>query len=92
LIGRRFIESTAFAETDENKKFIAQSHKPWRARRSLRLKFRARCCRIVPNRKRGAVVSAVLVHVRVEPAHFDWRWRERPVLALLAWEAWLAIR
>jgi len=24
---------------------------------------------------------------RVEPAHFDWRWRERPALALLAWEA-----
>jgi hypothetical protein len=22
-----------------------------------------------------------------EPAHFDWRWRERPALALLAWEA-----
>ena len=29
---------------------------------------------------------------RVEPAHFDWRWRERPALALLAWEACLAIR
>ena len=28
----------------------------------------------------------------MEPAHFDWRWRERPVLALLAWEAQLAIR
>jgi hypothetical protein len=40
----------------------------------------------VPNRN-GAVTSAVLVHLRVEPAHFDWRWRERPVLALLAWEA-----
>src|ERR1700730_17994431 len=37
-----------------------------------------------PNRN-GAVTSAVLVHLRVEPAHFDWRWRERPVLALLAW-------
>src|SRR5438105_5459500 len=24
---------------------------------------------------------------RVEPAHFDWHWRERPALALLAWEA-----
>src|SRR6202790_5862017 len=35
----------------------------------------------------GAVASAVPVHLRVEPAHFDWRWRERPVLALLAWEA-----
>jgi hypothetical protein len=23
----------------------------------------------------------------VESAHFDWRWRERPALALLAWEA-----
>jgi hypothetical protein len=41
---------------------------------------------IVPNRN-GAVTSAVLVHLRVEPAHFDWRWRERPVLALLGWEA-----
>jgi hypothetical protein len=46
---------------------------------------------MVPN-KNGAVTSAVLVHLRVEPAHFDWRWRERPALALLAWEAWLAIR
>ena len=35
----------------------------------------------------GAVTSAVPVHLRVEPAHFDWRWRERPALALLAWEA-----
>ena len=35
----------------------------------------------------GAVTSAVLVHLRVEPAHFDWRWRERPALTLLAWEA-----
>jgi hypothetical protein len=41
---------------------------------------------IVTNRN-GAVTSAVLVHLRVEPAHFDWRWRERPALALLAWEA-----
>ena len=41
---------------------------------------------IVPNTN-GAVTSAVLVHLRVEPAHFDWRWRERPALALLAWEA-----
>ena len=41
---------------------------------------------IVPNRN-GAVASAVLVHLRVEPAHFDWRARERPALALLAWEA-----
>jgi hypothetical protein len=41
---------------------------------------------IVPNRN-GAVTSAVLVHLRVEPAHFDWRWRERPALARLAWEA-----
>jgi hypothetical protein len=24
---------------------------------------------------------------RVESAHFDWRWRERPALALQAWEA-----
>ncbi len=41
---------------------------------------------MVPNRN-GAVTSAVLVHLRVEPAHFDWRWRERPALALLAWVA-----
>jgi hypothetical protein len=41
---------------------------------------------MVPTRN-GAVTSAVLVHLRVEPAHFDWRWRERPALALLAWEA-----
>lgn len=41
---------------------------------------------MVPNRN-GAVTSAVLVHLRVEPAHFDWRWRERPALVLLAWEA-----
>ena len=27
---------------------------------------------MVPN-KNGAVTSAVLVHLRVEPAHFDWR-------------------
>ena len=24
---------------------------------------------------------------RVDRAHFDWRWRERPARALLAWEA-----
>ena len=41
---------------------------------------------IVTNRN-GAVTSAVLVHLRVEPAHFDWRARGRPALALLAWEA-----
>ena len=41
---------------------------------------------IVPNRN-GAVASAVLVHLRVEPAHFDWRARGRPALPLLAWEA-----
>jgi len=35
----------------------------------------------------GAVASAVPMHLRVHPPHFDWRWRERPVLALLAWEA-----
>ena len=29
---------------------------------------------------------------RVESAHFDWRWRERPALTLLAWEALVAIR
>src|ERR1700688_3214459 len=41
---------------------------------------------MVRNRN-SAVPSAVLVHLRVEPAHFDWRWWERPALALLAWEA-----
>jgi hypothetical protein len=41
---------------------------------------------MVPNRN-GTVTSAVLVHLRVEPAHFDWRARGRPALALLAWEA-----
>jgi len=46
---------------------------------------------MVPNTN-GAVTSAVLVHLHVEPAHFDWRWRERPALALLAWEALVAIR
>ena len=33
---------------------------------------------------------------RVESAHFDWRWRERPALALLAWEPcrdpWMTLR
>jgi hypothetical protein len=48
--------------------------------------LRARCCRIMPT-ENGAITSAVLVHLPVEPAHFDWRWRERPALALLAWEA-----
>jgi hypothetical protein len=33
--------------------------------------------------------SAVLVHLRVEPGHFDWRWRERPALALRR-KTWLA--
>jgi hypothetical protein len=32
----------------------------------------------------GAVTSAVLAHLRVESADFDWRWR---ALAGLAWEA-----
>src|ERR1700692_4166272 len=41
---------------------------------------------MVPNRK-GAVTSAVLVDLGVEPARCEWRWRERPALALLAWEA-----
>ena len=41
---------------------------------------------IVPNRN-GAVASAVLVHLRVESAHFDWRARGTPALALLAWDA-----
>jgi hypothetical protein len=47
----------------------------------------SRCCRDRDQTENGAVTSAVLVHLRVESAHFDWRWRERPALALLAWEA-----
>src|SRR3979490_1804928 len=35
----------------------------------------------------AARTSPVPVHLHVEPAHSDWRWRERPALALLAWEA-----
>jgi hypothetical protein len=27
------------------------------------------------------------MHLRAEPAHFERHWRERPVLARLAWEA-----
>jgi hypothetical protein len=49
---------------------------PWRALKAG----------MVPNRN-GAVTSAVLVHLRVAPAHFGWRWRERPALARLAWKA-----
>jgi hypothetical protein len=37
--------------------------------------------------KTAPLPAPLLVHQRVEPAHFDWRWRERPALALLAWEA-----
>ena len=36
--------------------------------------------------RNGAANSAVLVHQTRGIAHFDWRWRERPALALLAWE------
>jgi hypothetical protein len=38
-----------------------------------------------PN-KNGAVASAVPGAPHVEPPHFDWRWRERPARARLAWE------
>ena len=44
----------------------------------------------IPNEeanKNGAVTSAVLVHLTRGSAHFDWRWRERPAPALLAWDA-----
>jgi hypothetical protein len=37
--------------------------------------------------KTALLPAPFLVHLRVEPAHFDSRWRERPALALLAWEA-----
>ena len=37
--------------------------------------------------KTAPLPAPFLVHLRVEPARFDWRWRERPALALLAWEA-----
>ncbi len=41
---------------------------------------------IAPNRKRRCYQRRSGAPTR-EPAHFDWRWRERPALALLAWEA-----
>jgi hypothetical protein len=37
--------------------------------------------------RNGAVASAVPSALTRGPAHFDWHWRERPALALLAWEA-----
>jgi hypothetical protein len=41
-----------------------------------------------PAKQKTALLPApFLVHLRVESAHFDGRWRERPALALLAWEA-----
>ena len=43
------------------------------------------CNKHGPN-KNGAVASAVPGAPHVEPPHFDWRWRERPARALLAWE------
>ena len=47
---------------------------------------------ITPRRSRPHAETALLpapfwCTKRVEPAHFDWHWRERPALALLAWEA-----
>ena len=42
---------------------------------------------IVTKQKTAPLPAPFLVHLRVESAHFDWRWRERPALALLAWEA-----
>ena len=64
-----------------------------------RLDCSRRCCRgrgglapairfISPAKARqnrnGAVASAVPSALPRGPAHFDWRWRERPALALLA--------
>jgi hypothetical protein len=46
-----------------------------------------RRCRDCDKQKTAPLPAPFLVHLRVEPAHFDWRWRERPALALLAWEA-----
>ena len=37
--------------------------------------------------RNGAVASAVPSALTRGSAHFDWHWRERPALALLAWEA-----
>ena len=48
--------------------------------------------RLTIRMQRRAVTSGVWYATRVESAQFDWRWRERPALALLAWEALVAIR
>ena len=37
--------------------------------------------------RNGAVTDAVLGALTRGSAHFAWRWRERPALALLVWEA-----
>src|SRR5258706_881174 len=40
---------------------------------------------IVTKQKTAPLPAPFLVHLRVESAHFDWRWRPRPALALLGW-------
>ena len=42
---------------------------------------------VVPNTETALLPAPFWCTKRVEPAHFDWHWRERPALALLAWEA-----
>jgi hypothetical protein len=42
---------------------------------------------VVLNKKRRRCQRRSWCTERVEPAHFDWHWRERPALALLAWAA-----
>ena len=41
----------------------------------------------VMTNRNGAVTSAVPSALTRGPAHFAWHWRERPALALLAWDA-----
>src|SRR5258705_3355676 len=49
--------------------------------------LKSTAARIVPKQKTALLPAPFWVHLRVEPAHFDWRWLERPALALLAWPA-----
>jgi hypothetical protein len=57
-----------------------------RAARVWTLTSRARCAETAP------LPAPFWCTTRVESAHFDWRSRERPALALLAWEALVAIQ
>ena len=44
------------------------------------------CDQVCRQDRNGAVASAVPGALSRGPAHFDWLWRERPALALLAWD------